>query len=98
MSRRPSPLTRTFRPRLDWLESREVPAIFTVTTASDDPLDPGTTLREAITSANLAPGADEIQFAIPAGSTITVNPTAAAPAQGPLPTITKSRSSRDRKP
>jgi predicted outer membrane repeat protein len=74
------------------LEGREVPALFTVTTVSDDRFDPGFTLREAIVAANASPGADTIDFALPANSKIVLNPNGQGEGestQGPLPAITE---------
>ena len=52
---------RAYRPALERLESRDVPAVFTVTTGLDSG---GGSLRAAITSANAnGVGADTIQFA-----------------------------------
>ena len=57
----------TFRPRLESLEDRSVPATFNVTTTLDviDPADGKRSLREAITAANNLAGADVI--VLPAG-------------------------------
>src|SRR5262245_61925746 len=65
--RRPAPTRPFARPRLECLEDRSVPAIFTVTTALDvvDPADGRLSLREAVTLANAHPGGDTI--ALPAG-------------------------------
>jgi len=56
-----------FRPRLEYLEDRDVPATFNVTTTLDvaDPADGKRSLREAITAANNLAGADVI--VLPAG-------------------------------
>ena len=56
-----------FRPRLEQLEDRSVPATFNVTTTLDvvDPADGKLSLREAITAANSRAGADII--VLPAG-------------------------------
>jgi CSLREA domain-containing protein len=53
---------RPTRLRLEYLEDREVPATFTVTTFADvvDPADGKLSLREAISRANATPGADTI--------------------------------------
>ena len=63
---RPDP-PRPWRPRLECLEDRVVPATFTVTTALDvvNPADGKLSLREAITKANALAGADVI--VLPAG-------------------------------
>src|SRR5262245_1252485 len=57
----------SFRPRLEALEVRAVPATFNVTTTLDvvDPADGKRSLREAIGQANAHAGADEV--IIPAG-------------------------------
>src|SRR5262249_13611019 len=49
-----------FLPRLEALEDRTLPSTFTVTTLSDSGAG---SLRSAVQSANLHPGADVIQFA-----------------------------------
>jgi CSLREA domain-containing protein len=56
-----------FRPRLESLEDRSVPATLNVTTTLDvvDPADGKRSLREAISAANNRPGADLI--VVPAG-------------------------------
>src|SRR5262245_52263252 len=56
-----------FRPRLERLEDRAVPATFNVTTTLDaiDPADGKRSLREAITAANNLAGPDTIL--LPAG-------------------------------
>ena len=70
-----------FRPRVEPLEERTLLAIFTVTNT----LDSGAgSLRQAILSANAAPGADEIQFNIPGSGVQTIAPLSA------LPTITEA--------
>jgi CSLREA domain-containing protein len=57
---------RRFRPALEWLEGREVPATFTVTTTLDTVAADGkVSLREAISAANARPGPDTI--VLPAG-------------------------------
>ena len=88
MSRRPSLLTRRFRPRLDQLEGREVPATIVVTTLTD-PLvlttQPSVTfaadgklvsLREAIESVNAGADRGDVTAAgaYGAGDTITFAP------------------------
>lgn len=57
-----TPIRSVFRPRLEPLEDRSVPATFNVTTTLDviDPADGKRSLREAITAANDLPGADVI--------------------------------------
>ena len=61
------PQHRRFVPRLESLEDRAVPAVFTVTTALDvvNPADGKLSLREAVSAANANPGADTI--VLPAG-------------------------------
>ena len=49
-----------FRPRLESLEDREVPATFTVLNLADNGSD---SLRTAVAAANANPGADMIEFA-----------------------------------
>jgi predicted outer membrane repeat protein len=58
---------QVFRPRLDLLENRAVPATFTVTTTIDEliPGDGKLSLREALTRANTTAGADVV--VVPAG-------------------------------
>src|SRR6187200_2511833 len=60
-------LPRRFRPQLEFLEDRSVPATFYVNTTLDvdDPADRKLSLREAIGKANKNPGADVI--VLPAG-------------------------------
>src|SRR5262245_53083579 len=53
---------RHSRLRVESLEDRSVPAVFTVTTTDES--GPGS-LRQAITDANAATGADTITFTIP---------------------------------
>src|SRR5262249_8073472 len=85
-----------FKPALDTLETREVPAIITVTSTGDDiAMDGSITLREALTAANTnAPsgdaaagdaGLDTILFNIAGapGTVHTIKPT------GELPIITE---------
>jgi hypothetical protein len=75
--RKPATRVRAFRPRLERLEDRCVPATFTVTNTLDDGLTGSTgSLRWAITQANAdtSPG-DEIAFAITADSDSAVGGT-----------------------
>src|SRR5262245_16120994 len=59
---------RPFKPQLEQMDDRSVPAVIVVNTLTDDPLDPGTTLREAIAlSANNSKG-DTITFGGLAGT------------------------------
>jgi hypothetical protein len=58
---------RKARLKLTALETREVPAVFTVTNLLDS--GPGT-LRAAIGAANAAPGADLVRFQLPAVTTV----------------------------
>lgn len=65
-----------FRPAVETLEGRDVPATFTVTTAAGA----GTgSLRAAITAANAAPGLDTIGFNIPGTGVQTINLLSALP-------------------
>src|SRR5262245_6045864 len=64
-----------YRPRLEALEAREVPATFTVTRLADDAL--AGSLRWAITQANTMPGDDTINFQ--AGLTGTIQLAGALP-------------------
>ncbi len=74
------PVAARFRPRVESLEERDVPATFVVNSTADSGMG---SLRDAITSANSTAGADQIVFAIGTGpQTITL--TAA------LPTITET--------
>jgi hypothetical protein len=70
---------RPFRPRLENLEDRLVPATFTVLNTNDSGPD---SLRQAILNANATPGADLITFNIGGGGVQTIEPLS------PLPTIT----------
>ncbi len=71
------PQRRRFRPALECLETRTAPAIFTVNTLADTvDADSGvTSLREAITAANTAAGADTVTFSVSG----TINLTGALP-------------------
>src|SRR5262245_46297023 len=62
-SKRPARRPR-FRPAVEDLEDRSVPAVLNVTTALDviDPSDGLLSLREAVLAANAAPGADTINL------------------------------------
>jgi parallel beta-helix repeat protein len=64
-----------FRPRVEALEGRWVPAAFLVTTTADAGAG---SLRQAILDANAAPGTNEIDFAIGSGPQ-TIRPTSALP-------------------
>lgn len=66
---------------LEPLEGRLLFATFTVTSNSDVPVVMGTTLRQAITEADLIPGPNTIKFDLPAGDT-TIEPLL------PLPAVT----------
>jgi hypothetical protein len=78
------------RPRIERLEDRSAPAVFTVTTTDDNggvnpaPFAGTGTLRQAILDANATPGADTIQFALPdalksPGGWWTIQPLSALP-------------------
>jgi hypothetical protein len=75
---RPASVNRSL---LEGLETRLLFATFTVTTNSDVPIIMGTTLRQAITEANLSPGPNTIKFNLPVGET-TIQPIL------PLPAVT----------
>jgi hypothetical protein len=83
--KRPTPIRkRSHRPELEWLETRDVPAIFKVISPKDD----GTvgTLRWAIQQANATnSGSDSIVFNIVTGITQTITLDAGS---GALPPIT----------
>src|SRR3954447_10017443 len=76
LTRSRSPLRRPlFIPRLDALEDRTAPALFTVTSAADDLTTPGT-LRQAVAMSNLTPEANTIHFSIGGGpQVISLDPT-----------------------
>ena len=61
---------RKSSPAIEPLEERQLLATFVVTNGGDVPLPGQTTLRQAILSANLSPGADTIAFNIPGVPTI----------------------------
>ncbi len=72
-----------WRPVLDVLEDRLVPAVFTVTTTSDVDVMGQVTLRDAITMSNATSGGNTIDFDIePAGIVETIS------LLSPLPAIT----------
>jgi hypothetical protein len=85
------PLRRAaVRPRIERLEDRFAPAVFTVTTTDDNggvnpaPFAGTGTLRQAILDANASAGADTIQFALPdalksPGGWWTIQPLSALP-------------------
>src|SRR5438309_817336 len=82
-----APRRASFRPRLEGLEDRAVPAIFVVVNTADttDTADPSYvgSLRWAITEANNTPnvgGPDLIAFAIPGAGVHTIQPLSALPA------------------
>src|SRR5438552_9400007 len=96
--RRPAARLQRFRPGLECLEDRWVPATITVTGTGDTiAVDGLVTLREAMTSANNnadvnadvvavgAYGTDTIQFNIAGAGVHTISPTSALPTiSGPL--------------
>ena len=57
-----APRRRTARPRLESLEPRYAPAMFTVNNGNDSGAG---SLRQAIVNANSTPGQDTINFNIP---------------------------------
>jgi hypothetical protein len=65
------------RPRLEALEDRLAPAIFTVANTNDSGSG---SLRQAILNANAAPGLDTIDFAIAGSGVHTIVPLSALPA------------------
>src|SRR5262249_39378786 len=64
------------RLRLEGLESRAVPTVFTVTNGNDSGAG---TLRQAILDANAAPGLDSISFNIPGSGLHAIIPTSNLP-------------------
>jgi hypothetical protein len=61
-----SPGRRRFRPAVEALEERAVPAVFSVTSLADSN-DPGSgALRAAISASNATPGPNEIDILLPA--------------------------------
>jgi titin len=66
-----------FRPRLEALEDRRLPSIFTVTNTNDSG---DGSLRQAILDANRGPFANTIAFNIGGGRVQTIQPTSALPA------------------
>jgi hypothetical protein len=67
---------RHSRPRLEALEGRQLPSVFTVTNTDDS--GPGS-LRQAILDANANPGLDTIAFNIGRGGVQTIAPRSALP-------------------
>ncbi len=65
------------RPRLEVLEERCVPSIYTVTNTADSGAG---SLRQAILNANGNPGTDTIQFDIPGSGNQVIRPASALPA------------------
>src|SRR5262249_43754022 len=82
--RRPSSRQPGFRPRVEALEDRLAPAVYTVNVLTDTGAGTGLTgdLRYCITQSNNNAGADTIQFNIIGSGVQTITPTT------PLPTIT----------
>jgi hypothetical protein len=79
---RRAPRRPTCRPRVEALEDRTAPAVFTVTTTADSGVG---SLRQAILDASATPGADSIVFALPdslksPGGWWTIQPLTALPA------------------
>src|SRR3954470_5838732 len=80
--RRPGRRARPIRPlHAEVLEGRQLLATFTVITVADT--GPGS-LREAILSANVTPGLDQINFAVPGPASTPIQIVPATP----LPAIT----------
>src|SRR5687768_193060 len=76
-SARRSPRPR-FHPRVERLDDRLAPAVFTVLNTNDSGPD---SLRQAILDTNATPGADEIRFDLGAeGSSHTIRPVSELPA------------------
>src|SRR5581483_3289215 len=73
--RRPAPRAPRTGLRLEHLEARETPAVFTVTSAAD--AGPGS-LRQAILDANTTPALDTIRFQIGTGVQV-IHPATALP-------------------
>lgn len=73
----PSHPAPSFRPRVEGLDDRLVPATFTVTTTNNSGEG---SLRAAINLANDTAGADTIAFNIPGAGTKVIKPTKALPA------------------
>src|SRR5262245_26973168 len=67
---------RTARLRLEALEARETPSVFTVTNVSDSGAG---SLRQAMTDSNQNNGPDEIRFNIPGTGVHTIRPVSALP-------------------
>src|SRR5438105_4341300 len=74
-ARMTSPPPRPARLTLEPLESRDAPAVFTVTSAADAGAG---SLRQAILDANARPGADTVRFQIASGPQ-TISPLTALP-------------------
>jgi ELWxxDGT repeat protein len=68
---------KRFRPALEMLETRTLPATFTVSSGAD--AGPGS-LRQAIVDANNNPGPDQIVFNLGGGGAQTISPATALPA------------------
>ena len=67
--------------QIEQLEARTLLTVFVVDSTADDidANDGETTLREAITNANLNAGADSIHFDLPGNAPFTIQPTSALP-------------------
>jgi hypothetical protein len=75
--------TFLFQPGCEHLEPRRLLATFTVTTTADNVASPPSgSLRQAIVSANVSPGLDNIVFDIPGSDQQTIA------LQGALPALT----------